>query len=141
MDRFKCARGLRKVAAVAVFGVCVGAVTLGLAVVPAGAVVQNGQVEHCQEGAVLVHTNGQSVWAVSGDAKYQLIAIDATVSGTFFDKKTDTLVPFGPDPFAKTWARGNQNSDLTCTGSNTQTDPNTGASFTIDFVVQLRQVQ
>jgi DNA-binding beta-propeller fold protein YncE len=141
MNRFKRAKGLRQVAAVAVVAVCVGAVTLGLAVVPAGAVDQNGQVEHCQEGAVLVHSNGNSVWAVSGDAKYQLIAIDATQFGTFFDKKTDTLVPFGPDPYVKTWAQGNQNSDLTCTGTNTQTDPDTGAFFTIDFTVELRQVQ
>jgi hypothetical protein len=64
---------------------------------------------------------------VSGDAKYQLTAIDATQFGTFFDKKTDTPVPFGPDPYVKTWAQGNQNSDLTCTGTNTQTDPDTGA--------------
>lgn len=109
---------------------------------PAGAATQNGQVETCgTDHPVLVHTNGSSVWAVSGDAKYQLVAIDGTTYGTFYDKKTDTLVPFGPNPYAKTWAKGNQTSDFTCTGSDHETDPATGAQFDLDFTATLRQVQ
>ncbi len=108
---------------------------------PAGAAPKTGQVEHCAGGLVVVHTDGQSVWAESGDAKWQLVAITGTASGTFFDKKTDQLIPFGPFPIDKTWAKGNQTIDQTCTGSSSSTDPDTGAQFNLRFVASLRQVQ
>ena len=108
---------------------------------PAIAANQNGFVEHCNEGLIVFHSLGNSFWAESGDAKWQLIDFHSTTYGTYYDKKTGQLVAFGPLTYDKTWAKGNQTLDQTCTASDSVTDPNTNAQFNVNFTASLRQVQ
>ncbi len=100
----------------------------------------SGTVSQCADGLVVVHTDGQSIWADSGDAKYQLVEIDGTASGHYLDKKTGQLVPFSFD-FSKTWTSGNKPVIETCVAHHDQTNPTTGEDEHIDITAQLRQVQ
>lgn len=131
-------RTLRRSAVTAL--AAIAAVTLGSA--PAGAVPGDANAKICDDGTVLFTTNGQAVWASSGDAKYQLIAVDGSGTGTWYDKKTDAYYPF-EETISQTWGSGQHPADLTCTGHDHiewTTGPNKGSTFDLDFVAQLRAV-
>lgn len=112
----------------------------GLSAMPAGAVSKNGQVEVCETGEVIVHTNGNAVWAESGDAKYQLVSIDGHVEGVYLDKKTGLPVNFSFD-FSKTWTSGKKDVAITCQGTHQETGPGIGEYANETFTATLRQVQ
>lgn len=116
--------------------------TVTLGGVPAGAVPSNADAKTCDDGTVLFTTNGQSVWASSGDTKYQLIALDGSGTGTWYDKKTDAYYPF-EETISQTWGSGQHPATFTCTGHDHiewTTGPNKGSTFDLDFVAQLRAV-
>ena len=103
---------------------------------------KNAEVKTCDDGTVIFTTNGQSVWAGSGDAKYQLIRVDGSGTGLWFDKKSDAYYPF-EETISQTWGSDKLDATLTCTGHDHiewTTGPNKGSSFDLDFTAQLRQV-
>ena len=118
--------------------VCATAAIVALSTAPAFA-VPSGQVEHCADGLVLVHSSGSSVWAASGDAKYQLVSIDGTVTGEFYNKKTGELEPFA-DSFTKTWTSSKKDVVETCEGTNHEVLPN-GGFDDVSFTAELRLVK
>ena len=110
----------------------------GLGLVPAPANAGHTP-EQCANGLVIVHSNGSSAWAESGDAKYQLVGIDGRVSGAFLDK-SGTLQTFS-DTFQKEWTSGKKDVAVVCDGENHWSDPSTGEYFDESFRATLREVQ
>ena len=113
---------------------CVGALGLG----PVAAHAEH-TTEQCQNGVVVVHSNGSSVWAESGDAKYQLVAIEGSYSGVYLDK-TGTLTPYSGS-FDKSWTSGKKGVALVCDVVGHIDGPTAGEYEDHSFHVSLRQVQ
>jgi hypothetical protein len=95
--------------------------------------------EHCANGAVLVHANGASVSAESGDAKYQLVGIEGSYSGVYRDK-SGTLTSYSGS-FEKSWTSGKKDVALVCDVAGHVDGPTTGEYEDHSFHVTLRQVQ
>jgi hypothetical protein len=110
----------------------------GLGLAP-GAASAGTYTEHCANGQVVVHTSGNAVWAESGDAKYQLVAIEGSYSGAYLDKN-GVLTPYS-GTFDKTWTSGKKDVALVCDGSNHESNPTTGEYSDETFRATLRQVQ
>lgn len=114
--------------------------TLVVTASPTSAAPKTGDTEQCANGAVIVHSDGASIWAASGDAKYQLVSLDGTGNGQYLDKKTGELTPFSFE-FHKVYGSGKKDTALTCVGHRDEFGPGSGEEFHLDFTAVLRSVQ